>query len=158
MTVKSGHVRLVNDFNPRSEVDAQFSLPFVVVMAITQEPLGPAMYSESRMFDPQVRDLLSRVELIQDDAAEKIFFNEQRLKISVSIALQSGVTVEHDIEYPRDQKPMGWDGVENKFKTLAENMLQKAQIDEAINIVAALDKEDNLDSLVASVCVRPGVS
>ena len=158
VTVKSGHVRLVNDFNPRSEVDAQFSLPFVVVMAITQEPLGPAMYSESRMFDPQVRDLLSRVELIQDDAAEKIFFNEQRLKISVSIALQSGVTVEHDIEYPRDQKPMGWDGVENKFKTLAENMLQKAQIDEAINIVAALDKEDNLDSLVASVCVRPGVS
>jgi 2-methylcitrate dehydratase PrpD len=151
-------VRLVNDFNPRSEVDAQFSLPFVVVMAITQEPLGPAMYSESRMFDPQVRDLLSRVELIQDDAAEKIFFNEQRLKISVSIALQSGVTVEHDIEYPRDQKPMGWDGVENKFKTLAENMLQKAQIDEAINIVAALDKEDNLDSLVASVCVRPGGS
>jgi 2-methylcitrate dehydratase PrpD len=158
VTVKSGHVRLVNDFNPRSEVDAQFSLPFVVVMAITQEPLGPAMYSESRMFDPQVRDLLSRVELIQDDAAEKIFFNEQRLKISVSIALQSGVTVEHDIEYPRDQKPMGWDGVENKFKTLAENMLQKAQIDEAINIVAAIDKEDNLDSLVASVCVRPGVS
>ena len=157
VTVKSGHVRLVNDFNPRSEVDAQFSLPFVVVMAITQEPLGPAMYSESRMFDPQVRDLLSRVELIQDDGAEKIFFNEQRLKISVSIALQSGVTVEHDIEYPRDQKPMGWDGVENKFKTLAENMLQKAQMDEAINIVAALDKEDNLDSLVASVCVRPGV-
>ena len=115
------------------------------------------MYSESRMFDPQVRDLLSRVELIQDDGAEKIFFNEQRLKISVSIALQSGVTVEHDIEYPRDQKPMDWNGVENKFKTLAENMLQKAQMDEAINIVAALDKEDNLDSLVASVCVRPGV-
>ena len=52
---------------------------------------------------------------------------------------------------------MGWIGVEKKFKTLAENMLQEAQIDEAINIVAALDKEDNLDSLVASVCVRPGV-
>jgi 2-methylcitrate dehydratase PrpD len=77
VTVQSGHIRLVNDFNPRSEVDAQFSLPFVVVMAITQEPLGPAMYSESRMFDPQVRDLLTRVELHQDDDADKILFNKQ---------------------------------------------------------------------------------
>ena len=157
VTVQTGHVRLVNDFNPRSEVDAQFSLPFVVAMAITQEPLGPAMYSESRMFDPQVRDLLTRVELHQDDDAEKIFFNEQRLKISVSIELQSGATVKRDIEYPRDQKPMGWAGVERKFKTLSENMLQSSQLDAAINIVAALDKEITLDSLVSSVCVKNGV-
>ena len=75
----------------------------------------------------------------------------------MSIELQSGVTVQRDIEYPRDQKPMGWISVEKKFKTLAENMLQEAQIDEAINIVAALDKEPGLNSLVASVCVRPGV-
>ena len=142
-----------SDFNPRSEVDAQFSLPFVVVMAITQEPLGPAMYSESRMFDPLVRDLLGRVELQQDDDAEKVFFDEQRLKMSVSIALQSGVTVQRDIEYPRDQKPMGWNGVENKFKALSKDMLQSARIDEAINIVGALDKEPNLESLLASVCV-----
>ncbi len=153
VTVQSGHIRLVNDFNPRSEVDAQFSLPFVVVMAITQEPLGPAMYSESRMFDPLVRDLLGRVELQQDDDAEKVFFDEQRLKMSVSIALQSGVTVQRDIEYPRDQKPMGWNGVENKFKALSKDMLQSARIDEAINIVGALDKEPNLESLLASVCV-----
>ena len=158
VTVQSGHIRLVNDFNPRSEVDAQFSLPFVVAMAITQEPLGPAMYSESRMFDPQVRDLLSRVELLQDDDAEKIFFNQQRLKMSVSIALQSGVTVQRDIEYPRDQKPMGWIGVEHKFKALAKDMLQSSQIDRAINIVGALDKEQDLDSLVVSVCVKPSVS
>jgi len=73
--------------------------------------------------------------------------------MSVSIALQSGVTVQRDIEYPRDQKPMGWHGVENKFKALSKDMLQSARIDEAINIVGALDKQPNLESLLASVCV-----
>jgi 2-methylcitrate dehydratase PrpD len=156
VTVQSGHVRLVNDFNPRSEVDAQFSLPFVVAMAITQEPIGPSMFSESTMFAPQVRDLLRRIELHQDDDAEKIFFDEQRLKMSVAIALKSGHTVERDIEWPRDQKPMDWEGVKRKFTALAEHMLPNAQLDTAINIVASLDKEKNLDALVASLCAKPG--
>jgi 2-methylcitrate dehydratase PrpD len=153
IVVRGGHVRLVNDFDPRSAVDAQFSLPFVVAMAVTRDPLGPAMYADTRLFDPVVRDLLGRIAVEQDAEAEALFFNEQRLRFSVTIALKSGASVRRDIEFPRDQPRMGWDGVERKFRTLAGNVLPAGQVDQAISMVRALDQLDDLGPLIASACL-----
>lgn len=155
IVVRGGHVRLVNDFDPRSAVDAQFSLPYVVAMAITRDPLDPSMYADSRLFDPVVRDLLGRIAVEQDDAAEALFFNEQKLRFSVAVTLKSGTTVQRDIEFPREQPRMGQEGVERKFRTLAGSLLPAAQVDRAIGLVRGLDGQASLDSLVASLCA-PG--
>lgn len=154
--MRGGHVRLVNDFNPRSAVDAQFSLPFVVAMAVTREPLGPGMFSEARLFDPVVRDLLGRIALDQDAEAEALFFNEQRLRFSVAITLKSGASVQREIEFPRDQKRLGWTGVETKFRTLAGSLLPAAQVERAISTVRALDRLETLAPLIESVCAASG--
>jgi len=156
IVVRGGHTRLVNDFNPRSAVDAQFSLPFVVAMAVTRDPLGPAMYADTRLFDPVVRDLLGRIALDQDAEAEALFFNEQRLRFSVAITLKSGATVRRETEFPRDQPRLGWAGVERKFRTLAGSLLPAAQVEQAIGTVRALDELENLARLIASVCARSG--
>lgn len=152
VVVRGGQIRVVDDFNPQSAVDAQFSLPFVVTMAITREPLGPDMYSDARLFDPTVRDLLGRIALEHDVEADALFFNEQKLRFSVTVTLKSGATVRRETEFPRDQPRMGWDGVERKFRTLAGSLLPAAQVERAIGIVRALDDQDSLGPLIASLC------
>ncbi|MGH9806255.1 MAG: MmgE/PrpD family protein [Terriglobia bacterium] len=156
VVVRGGQIRLVNDFNPRSAVDAQFSLPFVVVMAITREPLAPDMFSDARLFDPLVRELLGRVELDHDAEADALFFNEQRLRYSVAITLKSGASISREIEFPRDQPRFGWPELERKFRTLAGSLLPSAQVEHAIDTIRALDDLDKLDPLIASVCVARG--
>lgn len=153
--VRGGHIRVVNDFSPRSAVDAQFSLPFVVVMAITQATLGPDMYSDACLQDPLVRELLGRVVLEHDAEADVIFFNEQRLRFSVTITLKSGQQVQRDIEFPRDQQRLAWPGVERKFRTLAASLLPTEQIDRAVAAIRAVDELDTLAPLIATLCVDP---
>ena len=151
VTVRGMQIPLVNDFNPRSAVDAQFSLPHAVVMALVGEPLGPKMYSDARLFDPLVRDLLGRIELEHDTAADALFFNEQRLRFSVSILLASGLTVRRDIEFPRDQPRFGPGKLEEKFRTLAGSVLADSQVNQVIEAVAGLDGAADLRPLMRSL-------
>ena len=52
IVVRGGHIPIVGDVDPRSAVDAQFSLPFVVAMAVTGDEPGPTMFSDERLFAP----------------------------------------------------------------------------------------------------------
>lgn len=152
--VRGMQIRLVDDYDPRSAVDAQFSLPHAVVMALVQEPLGPEMHSDARLFDPLVRELLGRIRIEHDPDADVLFFNEQRLRFSVSITLKSGKSVSREIEFPRDQPRFGPAELEAKFRALAGTLLPAAQIDRAIEMVADLDKMDNLGPLIRTLCVN----
>lgn len=154
IVVRGMQMRLVDDYDPRSAVDAQFSLPHALVMALVQEPLGPDMHSDARLFDPLVREILGRIELEHDADADALFFNEQRLRFSVCIKLKSGKSVTKDIEFPRDQPRFGRLELERKFRSLAGTMLPTEQIDRAIEIVAALDELENLGPLARALCVQ----
>ena len=152
IVVRGGHIPLVGDVDPRGAVDAQFSLPFVVAMAVTGDALGPDMFSDERLFAPDVRGLLGRVVLEHDVQAEALFFNEQRLRFGVAITLKSGTTVRREIEFPRDQPRLGRPEVERKFRTLAGSVLPPAQVEQAIEVVAGLDRQAGLRGLVGA-CV-----
>ena len=156
IVVRGMQMRLVGDFDPKGAVDAQFSLPYAVVMAVLKEPLGPDMFTEARLFDPLVRELLGRVELDHDAEADAIFFNEQRLRFSVTIKLKSGRSVSRDVEFPRDQPRFGWPELTKKFRALAGSLLPPAQVERAIETVASLEGLETLAPLVASVCVQEG--
>jgi 2-methylcitrate dehydratase PrpD len=156
IVVRGMQMRLVADFDPRSAVDAQFSLPHAVVMAALREPLGPDMYADDRLFDPKVRELLQRVELDHDFEADALFFNEQRLRFAVRIDLKSGRSLSKEIEFPRDQPRFRWPELEQKFRTLAGTMLPQKQIDQAIGMVAALDQLQDLGALAHVLCDGSG--
>jgi 2-methylcitrate dehydratase PrpD len=152
IVVRGAQMRLVADFNPQSAVDAQFSLPFAVVMAVLRTPLGPEMFADERLADPTVRGLLTKIELDHDPAADALFFNEQRHLFSVRIDLTSGRSVQKDIEFPRDQPRFRWPELEQKFRALCAGMLPATQIDRALEMVDRLDRLDDLGALVCLLC------
>lgn len=153
VVVRGMQMPLVADFNPRSAVDAQFSLPHAVVMAVTREPLGPQMFSDERLNDPMVRALLGRIELVHDVEADALFFNEQRLRYTVRIELKNGTAVSKDIEFPRDQPRLSWAELERKFRTLAGSLLPAAQVERAITMVGELDTLTDLAALGRTLSV-----
>ena len=154
VTVRGMQKSAVADFDPRSAVDAQFSLPYAVVMALIGEPVTPAMFAEDRLFDPQVRRLLGLIDLDHDVAADAIFFNEQRLLYTVTIELTDGRRVVRDIEFPREKPEVGWPEICEKFRILSDGVIAESQVDEAIDLVGDLEHLASLDGLIASLVPR----
>jgi 2-methylcitrate dehydratase PrpD len=137
-------LNLIGDTNPQGAVDAQFSLPYTVVTTIMREPLLPAMYSDEKLADPVLRDLLSKVNMHHDTAADADFFTDQKMRFGVEIALKGGKTVRRDVEWPRDQPPMGRPEIEKKFRELAGTVLNEKRTDEVLKAIDGLDTFDNV--------------
>lgn len=154
IVVRGMQMPLVADFDPQSEVDAQFSLPHAVTMAALREPLGPDMYDQVRLFNPAVRAMLRRVELEHDVEADAVFFNEQRQPYSVRIDLNDGRSFSREIEFPRDQPRLHWPELEQKFRTLAATVLPEPQVDDAIAMIADLDRVKDCRALIRLLCPK----
>jgi 2-methylcitrate dehydratase PrpD len=158
VVVRGMQIPLVDDYDPRSAVDAQFSLPHAVVMALVREPIGPDMHSEARLFDPTVRRLLGCIRLEHDKEADALFFNQQRLRFSVSITMTSGKTVQRDIEFPRDQPRFGQAELEAKFRSLVGHQLPPSQVERIIDTVANLDTLPDVQSLMRGLSPATGTA
>ncbi len=135
---------LIGDVNPQGAVDAQFSLPYTVVTTIMREPLLPAMYSDEKLADPVLRSLLSKVEMHHDKDADGDFFTEQKMRFGVEIALKGGKTAKRDVEWPRDQPPMGKPEIEKKFRELAGTLLDDKRAEEVLQAIDALETIGNV--------------
>ncbi len=109
-----------------------------------REPLLPAMYSDEKLADPVLRDLLSKVNMHHDTAADADFFTDQKMRFGVEIALKGGKTVRRDVEWPRDQPPMGRPEIEKKFRELAGTVLNEKRTDEVLKAIDGLDTFDNV--------------
>ena len=143
---------LLGDSAPGSAVDAQFSLPYTVAATILGEPLGPELYTEEKLADPALLELLGRIRLVHDPAADRAFFEGQRIVQSVEITLRDGRNVRREIEFPRDRPAYGKPELEAKFEALASGVLdeaKRARLRDALDGLAELDDVRRLTELLS---------
>jgi 2-methylcitrate dehydratase PrpD len=50
--------------DPKTLMGAQYSLPFATAVALTRDLTNPLAYDENTLWDPEIRDLAKRIELI----------------------------------------------------------------------------------------------
>jgi 2-methylcitrate dehydratase PrpD len=139
----------IGDNSPVGEVDAQFSLPYTVAATILGEPLGAGMYAQERRDDPALRRLLGLIEVIADLAADRLFFEEQRLVQAVELVLADGTELRRKIEFPRDKPAFGRAEVERKFEDLAAGILDVPEREQVRDTVDRLETLADLGELTA---------
>lgn len=152
VTVTTLWADLIGDAAPRAAVDAQFSLPYTVAATILREPLGPGLYADEKLEDPALQEVLARIRLVHDPAADRAFFEDQRIVQAVEIALRDGRTVRRETEFPRDRPAYGRAEIEAKFEALASGALgdvKRARLREALDGLEALDDVSRLAELLA---------
>jgi 2-methylcitrate dehydratase PrpD len=155
--IRSGQVRgvrvktlwadRIGDGSPDGEVDAQFSLPYTVAATLMSEPVAAAMYSEEKRRDPELLRLLGLIELVDDQQADRAFYEEQRIGQTVEIALTDGRELRRAIEFPRDKPPFGRAEVEAKFETLVDGSLDPARRRLVRRMIDDLDQLADVASL-----------
>jgi 2-methylcitrate dehydratase len=136
-------------WNPKTRETADHSLPYCVAVALQDGEVGLGQFSEERIADPILLDLVSRVEVRPDAALSDRY--PQSTPNRVTVTTRSGESVSREVEFPRGHcgNPMTDDEVEEKFRRLAEREMPLRRQAEVLRRLWSLEAEADLGSLMA---------
>jgi 2-methylcitrate dehydratase PrpD len=132
--------------NPKSVVDAQFSMPFGAAVAIVKGKATLDEYIEQNLTDPAVRDMMNRIVCVQDDELEPEF--PKKWPAKASIRTKAGKEYRTRVDFPKGdpENPLSWDELITKFTNLSSSVFKKSRIEEIVKRVRNLDGEKSMVS------------
>jgi 2-methylcitrate dehydratase PrpD len=129
---------------PTTTEEAQFNLAWPVAATLVDGEVGPAQMLESRLRDPQIRQIAQKVEVEETDELNELhrlyhigdprgrFAGAVRIRLADGRVLESGL-VDSGLTFPQP----GWDEarIERKFRWLAAHVLDEVQIDTLVDVL-----------------------
>jgi 2-methylcitrate dehydratase PrpD len=131
-------------------VSAQFSLPYVVAVALADAEMGPNQLTEDRMTDPDLIAMSRKVHVQLDEALNARYpeFTASR----VEIKLKGGRTLSHQVDVPKGdpRDPMGGADLVEKLKRFSRRKEEKT-LDRVIQTTSALETVKNIEELTSLI-------
>ena len=136
---------------PITHVDAQFSLPWAVAVAICKNSTGVNEFSGEILHDPEVLGLAQKVECQFDPEAEAMY--PKAYPATLVAELNNGQTITAHVDYPKGdpENPASVEDIINKFNSLTEKFLKKDRRNKIIERVNKLESLKNLAELAELV-------
>ncbi len=136
-------------YNPHTEVDAQFSLPYAVAVGICKGRESIYEYNDEAIKDKQVLELAAKVKWELDPEAEAVY--PKYYPCTVIVKMKDGREFTSHVDYPKGdpENPVSFDETVEKFRFVASATIGKDKIEKIIDYVKNLDKLDDMRKLVA---------
>jgi 2-methylcitrate dehydratase PrpD len=134
-------------YNPKSVVDAQFSMPFGAAVAILYGRASLNEYTIKNVNSHEVKEMMDRVQCVKYPELEKDF--PKKWPATVTITKKDGQKFTVRIEYPKGdpENPLSWDELIDKFKDLVSSIFSDDTSDKIVDRVRALEDENDLNGL-----------
>lgn len=143
IAVLSAGWRLVADplekkYDPRSIVDAQFSMPFGAAVAAVRGAAGLDQFTLEQVSSTEIRAMMRKVTLVRDPRIDEAYPREW--PAHVVIETRDGHSHERFVRHPKGdpENPLTWDEMAAKFRVLAGAVLPSEQCDAIIEQVSNL--------------------
>ncbi len=123
----SAVTRLLKDPTVRDSFTAKFSLSFCIAIAIKQRGVGLDSFSSSSVWDPEVRSLMERIDVIVDPVMEQVY--PQRWPVEIEIITQDGRSLKEYVDTPKGEpeNPMDRKEIIDKYLDLAKPVREPAR-------------------------------
>ena len=133
---------------PKTALEAKFSIPFCMAIAISERKAGIAQFQDRKVRDKKVIELMKRVTLYVDEELERLGYDQVRSRVRVK--LKDGRVVEdrYDVARGHPTKPMSWAELTEKFRDCAGLVLSRKNIDETIRLLEQIEKLKSLGPLL----------
>jgi 2-methylcitrate dehydratase PrpD len=114
---------VTGNFAPGTAFEAKFSLPYVVAHALVHGSVRLNAFEPQRLQDPQVRQLMQRLELRADETLTAGFPKSRSARIAITTT--GGQTLEHHSPYRKGdpESPLSDADLNDKFEELAGPVL-----------------------------------
>lgn len=142
-------LNITSNSAPKTVFDAKFSLPFCVALALKRGSCGLRDFSEENLWDPEVRDLMSRVHLEVDDELDRA--HPAKWGAAVEIETRSGRSCSGRTDFPRGdpENPVDDDLLVSKFRLLALESWGEERVNALCRAVMRLEKVEDLALLLS---------
>ncbi len=130
-----------------SIVNAQFSIPYVVSVAIADKELGPGQLTERRLADGELIDFTKKVTVNYDDDLNKMY--PEKTASRVELTLKRGDVLVRQVEIPKGdpRDPMNADDLVNKVIQFAPK-INKADLKKLTEIILRLETVKDIREVV----------
>ena len=136
---------------PKTALEAKFSIPFCMAIAVLERKAGIAQFHDRKVRDKKVVEMMKRVTLYVDDELEALGYD--RVRSRVRVKLKNGEVIEgrYDVARGHPEKPMSWAELGEKFLDCASLVLPRKNADEAIQLVSRIEQLSSLSPLLRAL-------
>jgi len=137
--------------HPKSVVEAQFSAPFGVAVALVRGKAGASQFSAANMADPDIQWLMERTSCYRDPALDAGF--PDRIPSEVRIRLRDGRELKATVDFPKGE-PEHWltrDELVERFVELAGPLVGADVASSLAEGVLALDAGSDLAPIMRAL-------
>ncbi len=132
---------------PVTHVDAQFSLPYAIAVALCKNRSGVDEFRKEVLGDPDVLALVDKVTWEVDPEAEKVY--PKAYPTTVVATLYDGRTFESHFKYPKGdpENPASMEEIVNKFTLLTQKYVDQKKRKQIVDEFNRLEKIDDISVL-----------
>ncbi|HEV7821579.1 MAG TPA: MmgE/PrpD family protein [Burkholderiales bacterium] len=135
-------------WNPTTRETADHSIPFLVSAALLFGWVDATTYAPENLFDPRLRELIAKVEVIHDKELDKM--QPQSVPCRLVVKLKNGERKVSNIDHPRGhvRNPASDQDIEKKFRGLSAGALSARRISRLLKLCWKLDELDDVSEVV----------
>ncbi len=134
--------------DPRTVVDAQFSLPYAIACGMVKGHENIDDYTYEAIRDPEVLALAKKVKWVLDPEIEKVY--PKYYPCTVEVTMKDGSVITSHTEYPKGdpENPVSWEEAVGKFRFMAGHEMGSYKVEKIIDLCSRLDELENLNELL----------
>ena len=132
--------------NPRSVVDAQFSMPFGAAVAILYGKATLDEYTMEKIDSSEVKEMMKRVSCVEDHEIEKSF--PKKWPASATLVTKNGEAYSARIDYPKGdpENPLTWNELIKKFRGLVSPVFSITAQNHITEKIRSLEQVEDMNT------------
>jgi len=131
-------------YDPQTKETADHSLPYCIAAVAADGGVYPNSFEQDKLFDPRIRTLLKKIEVVADPGIDALFPGTKRAV--ATITANDGRTFERTVDHAKGspENPLTDDELVAKFRANASGVLGAAAQDRVIEATFAFEKVTDL--------------
>jgi 2-methylcitrate dehydratase len=131
-------------YKPTTKETADHSLPYVIAAAVADGNVLPSSFSDEKLKDPRIWDLLGKIKVVADPEIDAMFPGVKRARVTITDNNGVSQTAQVDHAKGSPQNPMSDEEIVSKFRANASEVLSKAQQDQVIDLTWNFEDVEDL--------------
>ncbi len=142
--------------NPKSDVQAQFSLPYTVAAAIVRGRVSFEEFLPGSLSDSSIREVMEKVEVVHDPELDPAF--PRSWPARVELVTRNGKHLESRVDFPRGDanNPLTWNELVIRFKEHSKEIFDPTLQNRIVEALQRIQELKNMEKLTDLLRMKGG--
>lgn len=131
-------------YKPTTKETADHSLPYVIAAAVADGNVLPDSFSDEKLKDPRIWDLLGKIKVVADPEIDALFPGVKRARVTITDKNGKSHTAQVDHAKGSPQNQMSDEEIISKFRANSAGVLNQEGQDQVIDLTWRFDELEGL--------------